>query len=247
MKLMMSILLMSGVVIVSGCKKDKTSRCRIVGATVTSATLTKSFHISYNSDGRISKMVSSTSRFTYSYSGNTTAILFEDSSFGSGGYSFFEKNIVTVSAEGLVTNIRREGNASGTEWINTAYEYNGQEVTRETKTTSNLPNSPSIINNTWSNGNMISQASSGATPVTFGYYSDQPNQEGNFFYVNRGLLGAGIFNEIYKNKNLVKSIENALGTGTFAYDFRADGKISSFALIASTGDSYHIDYEYECN
>jgi hypothetical protein len=81
-------------------------------------------------------------------------------------------------------------------------------------------------------------AISGTTSTTLDYYTDRSRQKGDYLYLAQYLQGF----EVYRNKNMVKSIS----TTRFSYDFDADGKVTS-VTISSGGSTSFLDYQYQCN
>ncbi|NGF57041.1 hypothetical protein G5B00_11000, partial [Parapedobacter sp. SGR-10] len=71
------------------------------------------FHISYNQEGKISKVTVGSTTRTYEYSGNTAVV------HTTVGGAFFSQTTYTLNNNGFVTNKRIEFNEAGTDWINT--------------------------------------------------------------------------------------------------------------------------------
>lgn len=221
----------------AGCKKnnDKKQTCRVITATFSPTGVV--YRLSYNSNGKLSSVIDGTNVTTYVYTGNTIIV----TSLESGRFS--RKNIITLSAAGMASNVRTEIDLTGNNWHNKAYEYNGIELIKSTLTFSNGATS-SITTYAWSNGNMASIIS-GTVTHTLDYYVDKPNQGGDAFNQSPFLVHQFIQGyEIYRTKNLLKSIAGE----TFIYDFRPDGNIASVSVISATGGdaSRIVDYEYQC-
>jgi hypothetical protein len=215
----------------AGCKKNGVKRpvCRINKITVNNT----AFHLSYSSDGKISSVIGDDgSSITYNYNGNTITL----TNLATTG-SFSSKNIITVNAGGLTTNARTEYNTTGSNWSNTAFEYNGEEVRRGIITYSG-GGAPDTTTFTWASNNIVSTTSGSATN-TWEYYTDKLRQDGDIIWFLKILFGE----DVYRIKNLAKS----LGTNeSFSYLFDSEGKITAMLYkIGTTTTKY--DYEYECH
>lgn len=211
-----------------GCKKsdnDIISTCRLTS--VITPTTNDTFHIIYNNEGKISAVTFKTIVSNFFYSGNTTTITKVINGLYSG------RTVVTNNANGLAINVKTEFNAAGTEWANTTYEYNGEELFRSTSTHSG-GGTPSVTAYAWINHNLIS-ITAGATIIRLEYDLDKPGQEGDYLFL-QGLLSGY---DLYRSKNLLKSIDGAI----FTYTRKADGKITSIEI----GPTTVYKYEYECN
>ena len=214
-----------------GCKKhyDKKTVCRI--SEVNPAGLTMGYHLLYNSNGKLSKAIIGARDFTYEYSGDTVIATILDSG------RFSSKMIISLNTMGLATNVRTVYDLAGTNWSNDLYEYNGEELSWSTQTTSG-GSSPSTSTYTWLNHNMRSIIS-GSQVTILNYYTDKPFQPGDYLYIYQ-VLAQGY--EIYRNKNLLRSIS---GTN-FNYEFNRDGNISGLTAINGAIIST-LAYGYECN
>ena len=214
----------------TACKKNNDAKpvCRINLFTLGGQVYT----ISYNSNGKVISLTTNSGfSQTYAYSATTTVI----TSSNSGAFS--SKATVTLNAAGLATNVRTELNSSGTEWMNDAYEYNGEELIKQTSTRSS-DNTQNITTYTWFNHNPISQTA-GSSTETLGYYADKPRQNGD--YLDFFQLIGGY--EFLRTKNLLKTF----GNSTLTYDFGTDGNIAALAITSPGGAPSTINYQYECN
>lgn len=229
--ILMGLAIVLGIIaILPGCNKDSADKaiCRIT--TITAAT-TDGYHLTYNNDGKISTITNGAHEVVFGYSGNTIIETISDSG------RFSCKLIITKNAAGLATNVRTELDLTGTNWYNDSYEYNGQELSKSTQTSSD--GSPASIKTyTWTNNNIRSAIASTGTTF-YSYYTDKPIQVGDYLYIYQ-LLVQGY--ETIRNRNLVKSI-NGVG---FSYEFDSDGNISGLNSISGTTVSA-LDYKYECN
>lgn len=218
------------------CKKDDAPKptCRIITAIpVSSGAGNPTYNFSYNSEGKLSSSIIGTSTNTFAYSGST---VIETATIG-GVFSF--KNIITLNANGMASNILTENDETGTDWFNQAFEYNDTELIKST-TTSSSGGAATISTITWSGGNMLT-VTSGSSTSTIEYYTDKPAQTGD--YLSLAQLAAGY--EIYRTKNAIKSILTGSDISNFNYTFDADGKITSVAVIDASIVTY--TYQFQCN
>ncbi|MEO5564857.1 MAG: hypothetical protein ABIR18_15525 [Chitinophagaceae bacterium] len=223
-----------GLFIVSGllsCKKNDANPrpdCKIV-AIIAGANATA---FTYNADGKLnSKNAATTDRLTYN--GNIITIT------NSTGTTINTITTVTLNANGLASNAAVV-NAAGTNLSNTAFEYNGKELSKSTITSAS-GGLPDITTYNWSGGNIVSfQNVSSIT--TFDYALDKPAQTGDFW--NLQNLAQGF--ETIKTKNILKSFSTAATTTTINYDFDADGKITGLTGISGGAILLALTYQYEC-
>ncbi|HEX4849436.1 MAG TPA: hypothetical protein VFV08_01455 [Puia sp.] len=203
--------------ILTQCNKStaKKTSCQII--TVTPAPNGTPFHLTYNSDGKPIRVESQDFLMIYEYNTSSTTI----SSFSGG--NFQAKTVATLNSDGLATNVRTDLDSLGTNWSNIIYEYNGQELSRSTQTSS-TNGRPVVSTYTWSNQNLVLIVTD-TTSETLGYYLDKPVQAGDYFLLVQQLQGY----DLYRNKNLLKSLDAT----SLNYQFGSDGKINS--LSATTG------------
>jgi hypothetical protein len=224
--------------VLASCKKDSTPApiCKIITVTPVSSDVgAPTYNISYNSEGKLSSSFNSSSGYvtTYSYSGNTViATSTEGGVFGS-------KDIITLNANGLASNVKAEYNEAGTSWDNTLYEYSGTELIKRT-VTSSAGGPADVTTYVWSGGNLTDII--GSTNFTLSYYTDKPAQTGDYF----SLLQLQNGYEVYRVKNAVKSFLVGTTIISYSYSFGTDGKIASIAITTGTTTSTD-DYQYQCN
>ncbi len=214
----------------TACKKNdvKKPTCRISSVFIrSSATI---YHLLYNSNGKLSRATGGQLDILYEYTGNTTIVTTLDSG------KFLSKSVIISNAAGLATSVKTENNATGTDWTNTIYEYNGEELIRAT-TTSSVVAIPSVTTYTWTDHNVTHINETPGIPMTLNYYLDKPKQAGDYLSVVQLFDGY----ETIRNKNLLKTYSQV----DFVYDFSADGNISSVA--AAPNNQKIFEYEYECN
>lgn len=216
--------------ILTQCKKsnEKKASCQII--TVTPAPNGNPFYFTYNPDGKPNRVESSLITMTYEYTADSAIIV----GFSSGNFQF--KTIATLNNVGLATNVRTELDTLGTTWSNTLYEYNGQELSKSTLTSS-TGGRPVVSTYTWDNQNLVLIVTDTISHV-LGYYLDKPLQTGDYFLLVQQLQGY----DIYRNKNLLKKID---GT-SLNYEFGTDGKINSLSATTGANENF-INYEYQCD
>jgi len=227
-KVITTILVTSiGILVIPACKKnpDKKPVCRIVS--VANEANTVQYTITYGSDGRINKIAGLGQEGIYVYAGNKIII----TTMTAGVIESIKT--ITVNENGLASNARTE-NEDGTDWINDAYEYNGEEVQRSTRTSS-AGTQPSVTIYTWFEHNLVS-INAGTTEIT--YYLDKLRQVGDYFFIAQ-TLSQGY--EVFRTKNLLKSLPGL----NIAYDFSPEGRIN--AMISANGTTTStLKYQYQC-
>ena len=224
-----------GYLIFSGfisCKKNDAAHkpdCKIVAA-IAGANATS---FTYNADGKLSsKNAATTDRFTYN--GNIITIT------NSTGATINTTTTVTLNTNGFPSNTSLV-NAAGTNLSSTAFEYNGNELSKSTITSSS-GGVPDVTSYNWSGGNMVS-FQNGSNITTFDYALDKPAQTGDFW--NLQNLSQGF--ETIKTKNVLKSFSSADNITTINYSFDASGKISGLTGISGGAVLLALTYQYECN
>jgi YD repeat-containing protein len=220
-------LALSGILV--QCKKDneKKPACNLI--TVTTAPNGTPIHLTYNADGKLSRAVSTNSVIAYEYTPSSATIVTTNSG------NFGSKTIATLNNDGLAINVRTENDSLGNSWSNTFYEYNGQELSKSTLTTS--AGGPAMVTTyTWVNQNLVLLTTDASSQV-FGYYSNKLRQTGDYLLLVQQLQGY----EIYRNKNLFKSLDAV----NLNYEFGTDGRINSLSVTSGATESFII-YEYQC-
>ncbi|HET7119288.1 MAG TPA: hypothetical protein VFI29_22525 [Hanamia sp.] len=221
----------------TGCKKDSKptqppqSSCKITTIAVSGA---NAVSIAYNNDGTVSTITSGTGITSYVYSGNTIT----ETTMNSG--QFDTKAIITKNGDGLATNVRTEYSADGTDWDNEAYEYNGTQVIKLTYTSSN-GGSSDISTFQWSGGNLVSVIDTGDT-TKIDYFTDKLSQGADYLSLSQFIQGY----EVFRNKNILKSITNGTDVTNVTYTYDTDGKITSLTENDGT-DTYNYSFQYQCN
>ena len=212
----------------NACKKntDKKSVCRIIAFTVAGQV----YHISYNNQGKIISLTGGSLSDSYDYFGDTTIVTSLDAG------TFASKTTIALNKAGLATNVRTENNGSGTDWTNDVFEYNGDELAKQTSTRS-ADTIKGITTYAWFNHNMISETM-GSNTTVLGYYTDKPRQDGDYLAFIQFISGY----EVYRTKNLLKTF----GSATLTYDFGSDGNISSLTITSPGGTPESLNYQYEC-
>ena len=214
----------------TGCKKNDVKKpiCRISSIFVpSSATI---YRLLYNSNGKLSRASVWPLDILYEYTGNTTIVTTLDSG------KFFSKSVIIANAAGLATSVKTDNNATGTDWANTIYEYNGEKLMRAT-TTSSVAAIPSVTTYIWLDHNVTHINETPGIPMKLDYFMDKPKQAGDYLSVVQLFDGY----ETIRNKSLLKTYSQV----NFVYNFSTDGNISSVA--AAPYNQKIFEYEYECN
>jgi hypothetical protein len=237
MKTLKSVIFYSAALIIIGasasCKKDKDDKlpdCKIISISPSTG---DAFTINYNSDGKISTLTTGNRVTTYAYSGNTIVATTNVAGV------FDSKKVITTNSDGLAVNIRTEDDQTGTVWTNQAQQFNGTEISKSTSTSS-TGGTPSVTTFGWSNGNMITATFGGGSPTTLEYYTDKPAQTGDYLHLAQLVQGY----EVYRSKNLIKSIFDGTNITSFDYTFGSNGVISSLTATSSTSSTF--TYQHQC-
>lgn len=231
----------AAIMLISSCKKnsDKKATCRIVTVTQSSSGSTSTINITYNNDGKISTLGtssgSSSTNKVFTYSGNTIII---NSTSG----SISTRDSVTVDAQGKALNIRQFSDLTGSNWTNYRFEYNGSDLLKFHETSDGDATEETSVA-TYSNGNMVGLQNASSN-TTLEYFTDKKVQPGDYLELV-SLIQYGV--SVYPHKNLVKALDSGSGSITnFNYEFNADGNITK---VTATGGSSSttLTYQYQCN
>lgn len=223
------------------CKKnnDKKASCRIVTVAQTSPSSNVIQNLTYNNEGRIS--TASTSgpnggNKVFTYNGNTVIAIStrHDNSFSG-------RDSITLDAKRRPLNIRTFFDEAGTNWTNSRFEYNGNDLQKIIQT-EETNGSPETSVATYNNGNMVSLSNT-TSVTTLEYFTDKKVQQGDYLEV-ASLIQYGV--SVYPHKNLLKTIASAGTILNFNYEFNPDGTISR--VTATTGGTVAtLSYQYQCN
>ena len=218
----------------SACKKDKDrnpggkTNCRIVEVKVPGS---QDVLITYNSDGKVSKEVEEDS-VVDAYTYKEDSIFIVQTVAG----RFGSRQVIAVNPHGLATYVRSEYDPQGDLWNAFQFEYNGDQISRSTYTASD--GGVTITTYTWLDGNLVASTVNGFT-YTYGYYTDKPSQDGDYFSFSQLLSGV----ETVRNKNLLKSLSG----NEVTYSFDGSGKISSLHMSANSSQITTANYTYQCD
>lgn len=259
-----SVLLLSAGILGS-CHKDNNSpapppdkNCRIAVATSKSGATTVIYTLSYDNDGRISK-VSTDDFYKMRYQFN-----YAQGQFTRDGYSDHWEGQLTnqlhaeLNSMGLPTLIveKRYDYTPAAQppklmvTVTSTYEYNSkgelQLSTQKSEYVGNpASNSSGTTTYTWANGNVVKQETTGAGTATFEYYTDRPAQKAGAVSFDN-LMSTGV-NPV-SNKNLVKSLTDGATIINVNYDYDETGKIKVATLTGSgAGAGREVKYQYSCN
>jgi hypothetical protein len=223
------------------CKKnnDKKAECRIVTITASGSGDNTIYNLTYNNEGNISVLsTSGTSGTTkvFNYNGNTVIA----TSANSNG-DFQGRDSITLDAKRKPLNIRSFSDEDGTNFTNSRFEYNGDDLLK-IHTLSSGSTTPETQVATSVNGNMVSLTANSSTS-TLEYFTDKKLQQGDFLNISN-FIQYGL--SIYPHKNLVKTIASGTNILNFNYEFNPDGTISRVTATSGTTVST-VSYQYQCN
>jgi len=216
----------------AGCKKNSdknpATTCRIISMRDTVNNNTND--LTYNSHGKLSSLVQGSLITTYEYADNKVVVT------QTNGGVLISKTTAVLNNDGLAVNVHMETPQTGIAWRNNLHEYAGQQIVKTTTTSAD--GSPAEITTyQWSGGNLIS-AITDADTASYGYYPDEPSQQGDYLSIGQMLQG---YEEI-RTKNLFRNI----GDNTFSYNFAPDGKISSIRSVTGGVPDFEYQYQYKC-
>ncbi|HMR17899.1 MAG TPA: hypothetical protein PKA53_01250 [Sphingobacterium sp.] len=213
-------------------KKDDPEPIKPTCRIITAGTGATAYNITYNDEGRISKVTAGSSIRTYEYTGNT--VIVHTTNAG----AFSKKNTYTLNSNGFVTNKRTENNEAGTDWDNAEFLYNGGTQLIKLTYTGSAGGPPTIATFSWANGNIQPDAG------TFEYYTDKPKQSGDFIYYQELFEHDGM--KVFNPKNAVKSLTVGSSTLLMTYTADQDEKITSMTIQRGTLADV-VNYQYQCN
>lgn len=147
---------------------------------------------------------------------------------------------MTINGTGLAANVRSEHSDDGTDWGNEAYDYDGNQASKLNYTSSDA-GSAEISTFQWSGGNLVSIDDNGnVTNVV--YYTDKSTQPGDYLSLSQLIQGY----EVFRNKNMIKSITDGTYITCITYTFDTDGKVTSLKEGDGT-DVTAYGLSYQCN
>lgn len=226
---------------IAGCKKEAdqppaSETCRITSI-VLSGAADAITNISYDGEGRISKLDRDSVSANFSYSGNTINILSVTAN------TLTRRTTIELNTQGLaqkITSVTIRDDGSAFDPRVETYEYNsaGEALKKIEQAGDNAPETTVF---TWSNGNLVSESDG----TTYEYFLDQPIRDGDGIR-ERDILGSGII--IFRNKNLVKrAVNNNSGvTQDLTYEFDSDGKIIRRNTLVNNDIAITRTMQYAC-
>lgn len=239
MKKQILILIAVFAVAFTGCKKDNDApdkaSCRISKVIDGDG---KEFTISYDAQGRCQTVKNGADNTTTTVVYSSTEIVSATASNVTNRITY--KTTFILNEKGMANGARTEFFDAGgiaTGWTNIIYEYNGEQLIKATSSRSDNP-TPASTTWSWSNGNIATEVTNSSVNA-FVYYTDKPNQAGDYLAVST-LLGQGTdVNMLIRNKNMIKGA----ATMTIVYAFDTEGRVSS---ISSNGSPLY-NIHYSCN
>lgn len=263
-KFLLPCILLLSAFIMAGCSKDKNSpappdtNCRIATIATKSGNVTITYMLSYDNDGRVSKISVNDFSETHIHFNYAPGLLTRDEYSDHWNGQLTSEMRAELNNMGLPVNViqkRYDYTPTGqplklSSTITNTYEYNGQgelqlAITKTEYVTMPANNSTLTTTYTWSNGNIIKEEAAGGLMTNYEYYTDKPVQKGDAVGIN-SIINTGI-NPV-KNKNLVKSASNASLVLNINYEYDETGKIKTAAISGNTvANSRELRYQYSCN
>jgi hypothetical protein len=215
----------------SSSSSTPTNSCKLTGINVASANGLETCSITYNSDGKVSTVIqsssSSTLTATYTYSGNI--ILMTTSGYTNGDVV---TDSVVVNSYGLMlSDLTR--NMFDTSL--TTYTYAGTEVASSIFQEAGQPSSATTY--TFTNGDLT-----GSGPDETFAYNDTPSAQGDYIQLIQLLTFAAPY--IKNAHQCISSTANGV-TSNYNYTYDSTGKITQLVMTGS--ENATVNYSYDCN
>ena len=205
--------------------------CKLTGINEVGGNFVETCSITYNSDGKVSAIVQSSSgstlTMTYTYSGNV--IMMTTSGYTNGDVVI---DSVVVNSDGLMVS-DLERNIFDTSL--TTYTYTGTEVASSIFQQDGQ--TPSATTFTFSNGDLT-----GSGPTDTATYNDKPSAPGDYFQI---IQLFGFAAPYIKNAHQCTSYTSNGVTANYKYAYDSTGKITQ--LVFSGSQTGTINYSYDCN
>jgi YD repeat-containing protein len=207
------------------------TKCQIASANYTGGALNFTYTLTYNDDGKISKLVYDGLNAyvkTFTYSGNMIYISLN------GVHS--ATDTIMLNSAGLMATHKETTDSSV---YNTTFTYdaNGQVVSSTTKQDNLLP---VTTNYTFTNGDLTNTSVGGMKDTTV-YSLDKLAVVGNLDDFDQLIYYGASY---YTNKHLKQSFSAWPLHDTFTYNYDTDGKITSVVANDGTGlESFNFNYD----
>jgi hypothetical protein len=210
------------------------SNCRISSAYYSGGQLSFTYTLSYNADGKISKLTydgPSAYTKTFAYSGNSIYINFA-------GVSISATDTITLNSMGRITTHKETVNDTV---YNTSFAYGASgQVTSSTSQFAGQ--APITTNYVFTNGD-LTNAGPGNIRDTTTYLLDRPAVIGNLDDFNQLIYYGSSY---YTNAHLKKSYSSWPFHYDYTYTYDDEGKITS--VVSNDGTvSESFTFTYECN
>ena len=208
------------------------TNCLIASANYSGGALNFTYTLTYNDDGKISKLVyDGVSAYvkTFTYSGNMIYINLN------GVYS--ATDTITLNSAGMMVTHKE---TTDTAVYNTTFTYdaNGQVISSTTQQ-NNLP--AVTTNYTFTNGDLTNTSVGGMKDTTV-YSLDKPAVIGNLDDFDQLIYYGASY---YSNKHLKQSFSSWPYYYTFTYTYDQDGKITS--VVSNDGTALEsFNFNYAC-
>ena len=246
----------------AGCKKDKDqgppdSNCKIVTVALNASGTLVNYTLSYNNDGKVSKIVvgdQMKTRVNFLYS--TNEVVREEFSDHWDGqltaHTTMELNGMGLPVKVIEKDYDYVPQGQPPKLLSTrtsTFDYNSKgelQSAREIFVTIFAPGSnyDRTTTYTWENGNVIKQQA-GAEVADITYYTDKAIQKGDYLtidnFLTRGFMP-------FKNKNLIRSLKGGPVIMNINYEFDDQGKVKAGTLSGTgAGTTKEYRYGYSCN
>ena len=205
--------------------------CKLTGINEVGGNFVETCSITYNSDGKVSAIVQSSSgstlTATYTYRGNI--IMMTTSGYTNGDVV---TDSVVVNSDGLMVS-DLERNIFDTSL--TTYTYTGTEVA--SSIFQEAGQTPSATSYTFANGDLT-----GTGPDETFAYNDKPSAPGDYIQLLQLLTYAAPC--IKTAHQCISSTANGV-TSNYKYTYDSTGKITQLVMTGS--ENATINYSYDCN
>ncbi|WP_423738128.1 hypothetical protein [Chitinophaga caseinilytica] len=225
----------------TACRKNDdpppAAECRTATMIVNTAAATSVYSFSYNSDGKVNRVVNDNNVITFDYGADGYVVTFSSSG------KMYKQTTVKIDAQQRPASAAvKHYKADGTfdpEAITCTYNSRG-ELVQQVSQKKGLP--AETTSTVWVNGN-CTVISNNAQSQTMEYYADKPVQQADIFRINQLLLHG--FVNVF-NKNLAKSMKSGASVIQFTYEFDASGRITT-ATLTTGGQSEARSFQYDCD
>ncbi|NGF56476.1 hypothetical protein G5B00_08090 [Parapedobacter sp. SGR-10] len=231
--------------------------CRPIVITDRGDTYGIALNMYYNAAGQIQSIIAGEDMRNFSYTGATIIAARRMQGMN-------VKEIYEMNNSGLPVSLRKEYNASGSNWINYQFAYNGTEITEISITIYSEPARDLKYIYSWENGNLYSLTDRRDT-LYFEYDTDKAFQPGDAVYnaMIRGTRESTYIDQMLemgmpyiRNKNMVRKmtgvyrlLDDNYHTAVTEYEYLFDdkGKVVTVTAQRDNDPAQTTTLQYECN